>query len=306
MNDENNEFTLIEWLRRQLPDHPQVPLGIGDDAAIVSPVGNCLLATDMLLEGRHFTFPPATPKLAGRKALAVNLSDIAAMGGTPVGCLVSIACSSDRGQEFAKEVLLGIKELADEFQTAIVGGDTNTWDGPLIINVAVWGETGTEKPLLRSAAKPGDWILVTGTLGGSLQGKHLSFTPRLNEAKQLRQAANIHAMIDLSDGLSSDLPHILSESHCGAILEAAAIPISPAAQKSSDGRSPLEHALSDGEDFELLLTVSPEEGRKLLDHSPLSIPLTKIGEIQEAPGAFLKNSNGELTPLVSTGWRHTF
>src|SRR5262249_23631477 len=149
---------------------------------------------------------------------------------------------------------------ADLFQTALAGGDTNSWDGPLVISVTIVGEATGRGPVTRAGARPGDWLLVTGPLGGSILGKHLDFTPRVREAIQLHQAVELHAMIDISDGLAADVHHICEESRCGAILFAEAIPISPEAAKLQDGRPPLEHALSDGEDFELAFAVSPDDG----------------------------------------------
>src|SRR5262249_22444807 len=147
---------------------------------------------------------------------------------------------------------LGLREVADQFDTAIVGGDTNSWDGPLVINVAVLGEPGPGGGIRRSGAKEGDWLLVTGPLGGSIQGKHLDFTPRVREALALAGCAKLRAMIDISDGLAADVAKLCTESGCGAVLRAEAIPVSEAARQMSDGRTPLEHALGDGEDFELV------------------------------------------------------
>ncbi|MFK7778543.1 MAG: thiamine-phosphate kinase [Gimesia sp.] len=303
-----HEFDLIQWIRNQCPDSHTNLVGIGDDTAILQPPrGNeLLLATDMLMEGTHFTFPPATPELAGRKALAVNLSDIAAMAGVPHSALISLALPKTRGPEFAKSVMQGVIELAEEFQIQIIGGDTNSWDGPLVINVAIIGVAQSSRSIQRSGARPGDWIFVTGELGGSFDSHHLTFTPRVKEAAILRETVTIKSMIDISDGLTSDLHHILKESQVGALVNAKAIPIS---QRVSLDESPavrLQRALNDGEDFELLFTVSPEEGQLLLDQNPLNDKLTHIGEIREEQGAYLQDTNGSLTPLESTGWKHQF
>src|SRR5262249_21538661 len=151
----------------------------------------------------------------------------------------------------------GLRHVADAFDTVIVGGDTNSWGGPLVISVTLLGEATERGPVRRAGAKPGDWLLVTGPLGGSILGKHLDFTPRVREALQLHQFADLHAMIDISDGLAADVDHLCSESRCGAVLRAEAIPISEAARSIHDGRSPLDHALSDGEDFELVFALPP-------------------------------------------------
>lgn len=300
------EFGLIDWIRRRAAAHPRVPLGIGDDTAIVRfpEPSNCLVTVDMLLEGVHFTFPPATPELVGRKALAVNLSDIAAMGGRALAAVVSVALPRGAGWELGQKLHAGLQKLADEFGVALAGGDTNSWNGPLVISVTVLGETIGEGAVLRSGAQPGDWIMATGSFGGSLAGKHLTFAPRLEEARLLRERVRLHAMIDVSDGLSADLNHILEESQVGAILFQDAIPISPAARAANDARSPLEHALGDGEDFELLFTLSPAEGADLLERSPFATPLSHIGTIVAGSGCQLQDASGNLAPLAPAGWQH--
>lgn len=301
-----HEFDLIQWIRKQCPDSQSEIFGIGDDTAILQPPSGkeLLLATDMLMEGTHFTFPPASPELAGRKALAVNLSDIAAMGGTPHSALISLVLPKERGPEFAKSVVKGILDLAEKFQLQIIGGDTNSWDGPLVINVAIIGTAPASGSIQRSKATPGDWIFVTGELGGSLASHHLTFTPRVNEASILRQTAEIKSMIDISDGVGSDLAHILTESQVGALINATAIPISPHVSLECSNNERLQHALNDGEDFELLFTVSPEEGQLLVDQNPLNCKLTHIGEIRAEQGAFLIDEAGTQTPLENQGWKH--
>lgn len=259
----------------------------------------------MLLEGAHFTLPPHTPQQVGRKALAVNLSDIAAMAGIPRAAFISIAFPRNRGPDVSRDLYTGLLDTAAEFGVVIAGGDTNSWDGPLVISVMLLGEATERGPVVRSGAKPGDWVFVTGELGGSLSsGKHLTFQPRLQEALRLNEAVLLHAMIDLSDGLSSDLWHILDESHVGAEIEADAVPVSEVARGLDDGRSPLEHALADGEDFELLFTVSPEDGQRLLDNLPVETPLSRIGLIVPERRCELVDSKGHRTPLEPVGWQH--
>jgi thiamine-monophosphate kinase len=301
------EFDLIDWIRTRVRDRPPVTLGIGDDAACLKP--NCdsesLVAIDMLMEGTHFTFPPATPQLAGRKALAVNLSDIAAMAGRPTAAFVSVALPNARGIEFAREVHEGILQLADDYDVVIAGGDTNSWNGPLVISVTVIGEPIGSKPVFRSGAKPGDWLFVTGSLGCSLpSGRHLTFAPRLAEVQQLTKLVNLHAMIDVSDGLAADLHHILKASGVGAVLDAASVPLTESSQNSTDGRTPLLHGLSDGEDFELLFTVAPEDGRRLKSEWRGATPVTQIGEIGEALGCQLRYPDGRIEVLLPIGWTH--
>ena len=301
------EFNLIDWIRCRVTDRDPVTLGIGDDTAALRVSGDreLLVATDMLMEGVHFTFPPATPQLAGRKALAVNLSDIAAMGGRATAAFVSVALPVDRGFEFAKDVHAGLLELADEFDIVLAGGDTNSWKGPLVINVAVVGEPLGARPVLRSGAKPGDWLFVTGSLGGSLAGRHLTFTPRLREVSRLVELVDLHAMLDISDGLAADLHHLLKQSRVGAILDTDRIPVSAAAtlQATAD-RSAADRALGDGEDFELLFTVSPSDGQRLESLWHDETPVARIGQITAESGCWLKNRDGQLVALRPLGWTH--
>lgn len=308
MSAPRHEFDYIAWIRAHAARHPRLSLGIGDDAAVVAfpPPGDCLVTVDMLMEGVDFLLPPATPEQIGRKSLAVNLSDIAAMAGRPVACVTSVALPRRGGLDLGCGLFEGLRQLAEAFDVAIAGGDTNTWDGPLVISITVLGEPTGVGPVRRSGALPGDWIMATGSFGGSLAGHHLDFIPRLHEAQALHQAATLHAMIDVSDGLAADLGHILEESRVGAILDAGAIPISTAALAANDGRAPLEHALGDGEDFELLFTVSPDDGRRLLANPPSATPLARIGEIVTDSGCHLRTSDGKLKSLPGSGWKHRF
>lgn len=307
MSSGQREFELIDWIRRQTPKHDRLTLGIGDDtAALRFPLPtDCLTTVDMLMEGVHFTLSSATPRQVGHKALGVNLSDIAAMAGRPLAAVISLALPRGRGATLTEELYAGIGDLAKQFDVAIAGGDTNSWDGPLVISITVLGETVGSGPVLRGTAQPGDWIFVTGELGGSLLGRHLNFSPRVSEALALHAAVDLHAMIDVSDGLAADLAHITDESGVGAVLTETAIPISPAAHSLKDERTALQHALGDGEDFELLFTVSPEEGRRLLENSPIEIPVSHIGRIVEETGLQMRTVDGNLVPLTVTGWEHS-
>jgi thiamine-monophosphate kinase len=299
------EFAYIDWLRRQTPSDPRVLIGPGDDTAALrlTPGRPCLVTTDMLLEGSHFLLAEVEPRRVGRKAMAVNLSDIAAMAGRPVAAVVSVGLPRTGGRALAEELYRGLREVADAFDTAVVGGDTNSWTGGLVIAVTVLGEATERGPVRRSGARPGDWLLTTGPLGGSLRGKHFDFTPRVREALRLHELADLHAMIDISDGLAADLNHILEESGCGAVLQAEAIPISDAARQMNDGRTPLEHALSDGEDFELVLAVSPEDGRRLVETQPVAgLTLVRIGECV-GTGLWLEEA-GRRRPLEPQGYVH--
>ncbi len=301
-----SEFAYIDWLRRLTPADPRVLLGPGDDTAALrwTPGAPCLVTTDMLLEGSCFRLAEAGPRRVGRKEMAVNLSDIAAMAGRPVAAVVSVGLPRQGGRALAEELYRGLREMADAFDTAIVGGDTNSWDGPLVISVTVLGEPTGRGPVTRSGARPGDWLLVTGPLGGSILGKHLDFTPRVREAQRLHAETDLHALIDLSDGLSADVAHICEESNGGAVLRAEAIPVSADAGRVGGGRTPLEHALGDGEDFELVFAVTPEEGRRLAAAQPVpGVTLSVIGECVEAPGLWLEEG-GVRRPLEPRGYVH--
>jgi thiamine-monophosphate kinase len=308
------ELAFIDWLRRRTPSSDRVLLGPGDDTAAVAwSAAPCLITTDMLLEGSCFLLegspiqvpgiPAATPRHVGRKAMAVNLSDIAAMAGVPVCAVVSVGLPKHGGMALAEELYLGLREMADQFDTPIVGGDTNTWDGPLVVSVTVLGEPGADV-VRRSGARPGDWLLVTGPLGGSILGKHLDFMPRVREALALASLAPLHAMIDVSDGLATDVAKLCAESRCGAVLWAERIPVSEAARTMYDGRSALVHALGDGEDFELAFAVAPEHARRLLDEQLVpGITLSAVGQCVEHPGLWLEEA-GQRRELAALGWEH--
>jgi thiamine-monophosphate kinase len=266
-----------------------------------------LVTVDMLMDGRHFRLDRDGPEAVGYKALAVNLSDIAAMAGIPVAAVVAVALPRASAVAVAKGLHAGMAPLAERFGVDLVGGDTNAWDGPLVVSVTVLGEATARGPVRRSGARPGDAILVTGPLGGSLLGRHLRPEPRVAEALALHAAAPIHAMIDLSDGLTSDLGHILDESGTlGAILDPGAIPIHSDAHAmgADDGRPALDHALNDGEDFELCLVVPPEAADRLMQSPPAPAVVHRIGVVGERPGLWLRAADGSLSPLLARGFDH--
>lgn len=295
--DKTSEFTLIERFRSAAMNDPTVLLGIGDDCAALQANGrDWLVAADMLLEGVHFEWSTATPFEVGRKALGVNLSDIAAMAGLPKYAVVSLAIPKSAAAPLATELFAGLNDIASEFGVSIVGGDTNSWNGPLIVNVTILGEAHERGVVKRAGAQAGDAIFVTGSLGCSLLGKHLRVEPRVHEARRLHEEVELHSMLDISDGLVADLYHILEESRVGAQLWADQIPISEAAQQmatrqlsesgseaqptGSETRSALDRALGDGEDFELLFTVGQNDVQKVRSLD-LGISVTEIGVITE-------------------------
>jgi thiamine-monophosphate kinase len=250
------ERDFVRWLCERLPSHPRMLVGPGDDAAILrlADDANLVATTDTLMDGVDFEVARHEPERIGRKALAVNLSDLAAMAAAPVAALVSLALPRQGGETLAKRLYEGMLPRAAEFDCPIAGGDTNSWEGPLVISVTALGQVPHERRWRRSGATPGDAILVTGDFGGSILKKHFDFTPRVREALLLAESAAIHASIDVSDGLSLDLARLCEASGCGALLDLASIPIAAAARelasKCSDGSTVLEHALADGEDDE--------------------------------------------------------
>jgi glycerate kinase len=302
------EFEIIDRIRAEVGKREGIRLGIGDDCAVVEAgETDWLVTTDMLMEGRHFVLDDCGAEAVGYKAMGVNLSDIAAMAGEPVAAFVSVALPRGRAEEVGLGLLRGIRRMAEALDVGLAGGDTNAWDGPLVVNVAVLGRVARGKGVTRSGARPGDVVFVTGPLGGSLLGRHLRPVPRLAEARALAGRVELHAMIDLSDGLGSDLGHILRESGgLGATLEAEAIPIHDDARRlaEKDGRSALEHAVSDGEDFELCFCVAPEEASRLEAERPEGFGLYRIGVVEDRPGLRLRQPVGTLSPLAWRGFDH--
>ena len=307
-----NEFDLISRLTRSLPTSEAVVVGAGDDCAVLDfglPDRLLLFKTDAVVEGIHFT-AATEPQKIGRKALARCLSDIAAMAGTPGAALVTIALPRNFDPGFVEEVYAGMNELARRHGVAVVGGETTTNPGGMLLSVALLGFVPRGKGVLRSGAKAGDAIFVTGELGGSLSGKHLEFEPRLAEARWLAQHFQVHAMIDISDGLAGDLRHILTASRVGAELRSPSIPISRearlAAKAGSAAKPALLAALTDGEDFELLFTVTARDAVPLLDawrkQFP-QVPLTCIGKIREGDGVIIRDKHG-ARPLNVHGYVH--
>ena len=306
------ESAFIDWLRQRVSPHPGVRLGPGDDAALVRVGGGeCVVTVDLLTDGVDFRLGIDAPRRIGRKALAVNLSDLAAMAARPVAAFPAVALPRNGGAEIARELLSGMLPLADDFQVALAGGDTNSWDGALVLSVTLIGELTEHGPLLRSGARPGDQILVTGEFGGSFLGKQFDFQPRCREAILLKSRYDLHAGIDVSDGLARDLWHVCEESQCGAVVNIDAIPIAPAAhdyaRRLADGSTPLEHALRDGEDFELILAVPPGDAERVLAAQPLSgVHLTRIGEFVPERGLWQIGADGTRRELPATGFEHRF
>ena len=310
--DATGEFALIDWIRQRQRSQtiPGTKLGIGDDCAILrfEPGTDLLVTTDMLMDGRHFQLSADGPRAVGYKALAVNLSDIAAMAGIPRAAVVAVALPRADAVAVGQGLYAGMRELAERFGVDLVGGDTNAWDGPLVISVTLLGESSAQGAVRRTGAKPGDAILVTGPLGGSLYaGRHLRPEPRIAEALAVHEAVSIHAMIDISDGLSSDLGHILAESGgLGAVLDSASILIHPDAHEMSrrDQVPALDHALNDGEDFELCMVVAAEDAPRLLAAPPAPAVLYRVGTVIDVPGLRLRSPDGRERPIEPMGFDH--
>jgi thiamine-monophosphate kinase len=292
-----NEFELIARLTKSLPTNKSVVTGAGDDCAVLDfgAVENLLLfKTDAVVEGIHFT-KDTPPEKIGRKALARCLSDIAAMAGAPVAALVTLGLPEKFEPGFVAKIYDGLSALAEKTGVAIVGGETTTNPGGVFISIALIGTVARGRQILRSGAKTGDAIFVTGELGGSLLEKHLEFEPRLEEARWLAGDFSIHAMIDLSDGLAGDLRHILQASGVGAELLKSAIPISRAAKMKAQKKPPFAAALTDGEDFELLFTVAGGAAVKLLDAWKKKFPKLKlscVGKIVAGGGITIRDKTG--------------
>ena len=307
-----NEFELIAHLTRSLPTNNSVVLGAGDDCAVLD-VGRSdrllLFKTDAVVEGVHFT-SDARPEQIGHKALARCLSDIAAMAGTPTAALVTIGLPKHFKSEFIEKIYAGLNTLAETHEVAVVGGETITNPERMLISVSAIGFIPREKLLLRSGAKVGDGIFVTGELGGSITGRHLDFDPRLVEARWLAENFQIHSLMDISDGLAGDLRHILKASNVGGELLRSAIPISRAAQgiskRGGAAKPALVAALTDGEDFELLFTIASKSAVPLLDAWKKQFPKLKlscIGKIVPGEGIRLRDENG-VRPFTSHGYVH--
>ncbi len=293
-----DEFEFIERIKGRLPKLKNAALGIGDDCAVLPYTQDkYLLATaDMLIEGVHFDLSRVSMYKVGRKALAVSLSDIAAMGGVPKYCIVSVGVPQAMAAASLDDFYSGLLKLASDFSVELIGGDTNRSE-IFICDVCVIGEV--EKGFLarRDGAKTGDSIFVTGSLGGSIKGKQYDFIPRVREARTLVGSFKIHSMIDISDGLSLDLYHITDSSKVGAIIYDDCVPVS----QNTDSK---KEALSAGEDFELLFTAPSDITEEALSKK-LGMPVKKIGEIvSKAEGVKIGKEKGRKAELKKRGFKH--
>ncbi|MFI5274425.1 MAG: thiamine-phosphate kinase [Ktedonobacterales bacterium] len=329
------EFELIARLTAGLPARPDVALGPGDDAALLAldPDSPWLLAAtvDAQVEGRHFVRGVATPEDVGHKALAVNLSDLAAIGAEPLWALVSLVLPPSYDAAEIERIYAGMRALAERYGVAIAGGNVAAAAGPLVVDVTALGRVRRGAAVTRAGGHPGDALLVTGTLGAAAAGllalvlapqqaelapDVLSFVraalvapqPRVAEGRALAAMGGVGAMLDVSDGLAADLRHLCAASGVGALLDAAAIPIAPAARVVAEayGRDALELALSGGEDYELLCAVRAEQVPAALDAVARAGGMARlIGELTDTSGELrMRGADGISVPLDLRGWDH--
>ncbi|BBO66233.1 thiamine-monophosphate kinase [Desulfosarcina alkanivorans] len=321
IHDIGGEFALIDRLARQSPiTHPDLLAGIGDDAAVIegsSPDADCLLVTtDMLVESSHFRRDWATPEQIGIKAVACNVSDIAAMGGTPTFMFVSLALAADTEVAWVDALYRGMADACRRYGVVLAGGDT-THAQAVTISITMLGRVAPPNLRLRSHATPAEYLCVTGPLGGSAAGlamlsaglepppylkdRHLAPGCRLDVSAGIAPLAR--AMIDISDGLAAEVNHICDRSGTGADIVVADIPIHPSVREAArlTGNHPLDFALSGGEDFELLFSISPGNRQRLDDQG---IQVTTVGAVTDAAsGRMLTFPDGRQTPL-SGGYNH--
>ncbi len=299
------ELGFLRWIRRRVGRRGgRIVVDTGHDAAVLRfGSSDVLFKTDSVIDGVHFDSATARPEEIGHKAIARCLSDVGAMGGLPCFAVVAMMVPRNANEAYLRRIYVGMERTGRKFGTSIVGGDFTSHAGKLAITVALLGEARGVEPVQRSGAKAGDWIGVTGPLGGSILGKHLRFTPRVREGRRLAQRFGVSAMIDVSDGLATDLGHLCEESGVGAVVMERGFPVSAAARRMSrkDRRTPLAHALSDGEDYELLYAATPERAKRI---EVAGLGRT-IGLVVEARGLFLGRRDGGLEEIRARGWEHS-
>ena len=289
------EFGLIERFRESIKTDTSVIFGSGDDCAVLKFNKNYyqLFTCDMIVEGVDFRHSD-DPYLIGRKAIAISISDIAACAGVPHHTVVSMGLPKDTKIQFVDKLFKGALDLAKKYKINLVGGDISRAK-QLMLDVSMLGIVEKKNLVLRSGAKAGDIIFVSGSLGGSIRGKHLKFTPRVEEARFLVKNYKINSMIDISDGLVQDLWHILEQSKVGALIYEDLIPISKQAHSLSE-------ALYMGEDFELLFTAPHTEAKKILKKDHRFIPIGEI--VVRKYGLKLIDKKRRERLLEPKGFRH--
>ena len=316
------EHKFIAWVKQICQDssHDQVVLGIGDDAAVVDHGDDLtVVSTDLLVDGVHFLLGETPNRLIGRKALAVNLSDLAAMAAVAKTVVVSLLLPRSMALQEAQEIFGGLKDLADQFSVAVVGGDTNCHDGPLVISCAVTGTLPRTREMHKtwnmSAAKDGDVVLVSGAFGNSITGQHLNFVPRIELAMYLAERYRVHAATDITDSLSLDLASVAAKSGCGVRLKLNEVPVSDLARqlpgKVAVGErqhlqipASVAAALFDGEDFELAITVTPETADEILADDNCPCAMTRIGSINSTGRLEVVTADGDVVEIQPFGYEH--
>ena len=319
------EFKLIDRIRQQVVNGAGVHRGIGDDAAVLSlPDGHHLLtSTDLLIEDVHFRHDWTDCEALGHKAVAVNLSDIAAMGGSPRYLYLGLACPGEADLNDINAFLKGALAEAERHNVTLVGGDTCRSPGPWMISVTIEGSAPAHQAIGRDGAQPGDLIMVSGTLGDSALALHLLSegkepepalltrhhqpTAQVELGRLLGERRLAKAMIDISDGLASDLEHILQASYVDGFITEEELPLSELFQRHTDTEPALrELALYGGEDYELLFTVAPENAADVADLSvELNLLITSIGVIQDGSGTLsLQDKTGVVRPILVRGYDH--
>lgn len=326
------EFALIDRLQQflQPPSGSQVVKSIGDDCAVLQPSAESelILTTDSQEEGVHYRLDWSTPEDIGWRCLAINVSDIAAMAGWPLGAVVALSLPPDLDVAFVDGLYRGMQDLAREMTCPIIGGNMTKTTGRISVTITVLGEVPKGQAIYRSGAQPGDEIWVTGTLGGAKAGLEALLKPeavagvstahalacyrrpqpRLREARFLRQHATLHSLLDLSDGLSGDLRHICEASRVGAQIEADAVPVHEETRRIAHAlqADPLSFALHGGEDFELCFTAPPMQiGSIRADFDQaFHRSLTRVGTIHGSEGVTLKQPDGSEAILPTRGYDH--
>jgi thiamine-monophosphate kinase len=304
-----NDF--LAWVHQNTPPHPAVRLNVGDDcAAVTFDRSPAILKIDQCLDQVHFDLRQHSATEAGTKAVNRCLSDLAAMACIPAAIMISVALPRNgpgNNEQFAKELFLACQAAAAKFNCPLVGGDTATWDQRFAITVSALGQLPVgRRPITRAGAKPGDTLFVSGALGGSILGRHLTFTPRIDLALKLAATLgdDLHAMMDLSDGLAQDLPRLAAASSAGAHIHTGQLPIHEDAHTLSekDHLPPGLHALADGEDYELLFAINTDRTPDIIHLT--DIPLTAIGTVTESKSLQLIDESNNPHPWPNLGWEH--
>lgn len=300
-----DEDAWIGAIARRFPAGPRVRVGLGHDCALVAFDGrDVVVKIDTVIDGVDLRLAACGPFAAGRKALCVTLSDLAAAAARPRAAVVSAVLPRDVDFATFDGLAAGLAAAATETGCDLVGGDTSVSDGPLVLTVAAIGEPGPLGFVGRGGARPGMALSVTGPLGGSILGRHLTFTPRVAEALVLAEEGVPAAMMDLSDGLSTDLARLCAASGVGARVRGEAVPVHPDVARCLDGRTPLAHALDDGEDFELLLAHAPLSPPTVARLRARGVVLFEIGVVTSAAGTVELDEHGTRVPLRRGGYDH--